>query len=409
MLALLCLTAWADPGPTFTPFGRVFLRPELTENLADANGQANDAGWIFTLRTHLGVTAALPGDVDVVLDATSYGQYQLARAEGPLDPTLRLYQGYVAVRGLGRTPIDLHFGRMALDTYGTGLVIAADDFYDGFSLDGLRLRYDTAAATVDWIGLQLYADLDATATEDWAKPVLTGVHATVRPLPALHADAAAYWVVSRPWQTVRGQTAVLTVRPFGAVGPVHYTAEAVWQRGAGSPLVGGGPSVQVAAYAVDPRVGVTAGPVRVEAAYFRASGDADPADDALTSFNPLWQDPHGRLGNLDRFVASNVQREALDATLALAPGAQAAAITARGYALQVVAPGDPTGGIAPPPGPVDGDGIGIGGDAVLRATVGPHLTVEVDLSALRPGRYLAAALGGTDALFRGYIWADARF
>ena len=104
-----------------------------------------------------------------------------------------------------------------------------------------------------------------------------------------------------------------------------------------------------------------------------------------------------------------MQREALDATLALAPGEQAAALTARGYALQVVAPSDPTGGIAPPAGPVDGDGIGVGGDLVLRAPVGPHLTVEVDLSALRPGRYLAAALGGDDALFRGYIWADARF
>lgn len=390
----------------FDLFGRVFFRPELTWNLKDYDNAADDTGWIFTLRTHAGVDVALPHNLHLVTDLTSYGAYGLGK--GPLDPTIRLYQGYFELRDMGGKPLDLRVGRMELGTYGTGMLIAANDFYNGFNLDGWRLRYRGARVKADVVWNQLYADLDPTAGEDWANPVLFGTHQTVRWSDFVSTDSYLWWLVSRPFQGYRMQTYTLGGRAFGQVGAWDYSVEVAGQAGAGATYAKPEKSATVLAYAVEPRVGWQLGSWHLGAVYYRASGDDDPNDAVLHSFNTMWQNPHGQFGALDRFKGSNIQSERLELRYALGPLPHASQWVARVYAVQALAAQDNSHGAFAQAGGTRTD-LGIGGDLQFRYAFSPQFFVLTSLSALQPGRAVRDATGHDDIVLRGFVHSEARF
>lgn len=410
------LAAAAPPPVELTPFGRVFFRPELTFNHSDFDWDQSDTGWIFTLRTNAGADVALPGDIHVVLDLSSFGTYLLGA--GPLDPTVRLYQGYFELRDMGRTPLDLRVGRMELGTYGTGMLIAADDFYDGFSLDGWRLRYDTDRAVLDLLWNQLYADvdvlIDGTADEPvWYNPVLFGTHDTVRLGSARKhgLDAYLWWLVSRPWQGYACQTVTLGFRSFGEAGPVDYSVEVAGQAGGGALISDRSQTASLRAYALEPGVGWRRGPVRVGLALYRASGDPDPSDDQLESWNTMWEDPHGRFGNIDRYKGSNLQSERLELSWWLAKGARPSWLHLQGYALQVLSPADTSGEVfaAASPSADASPMLGLGGDLSYTWPITEQLHLEFDVSVFQPGAYVQDTLGTADLQTTGYVHTEARF
>lgn len=418
LLKLLTADAAAAPGDAMqlTPFGRVFFRPELTFNHDDFDWSTDDTGWIFTLRTNLGTDVALPGDVHVVFDLTSYGTYLLHA--GPLDPEVRLYQGYFELRDMGSTPLDLRVGRMELGTYGNGMLIAADDFYDGFSLDGWRLRYDTDRAVLDLVWNQLYANvdllIDGTADADvWYNPVLFGTHDTVRfGSQRQHgADAYLWWLVSRPWQSYQSQTVAAGLRSFGQAGPVDYSVELAGQVGSGKLISDNAQTASIGAYAVEPRVGWRRGPVRLGLALYRASGDPDPSDDHLQSWNTMWEDPHGRYGNLDRYKGSNLQSERVELTWWPSGDDGSSSLHAQGYLLQVLEPADTTGEVFVTGTPsADADtALGVGADLVYTWPLTEQLQFVIDLSAFQPGAYVQETLGTSDLQTTGYLHMEARF
>lgn len=410
------------PSVSVTPHGRVFFRPEVTVNYTDYDDSVEDSGWIFTLRSNLAADVALPRDVHAVIDLQSYGTYaiDLGKDAGvgkggtggaPLDANLRLYQGYIEVRDMGRTPLDLRVGRMELGTWGTGMLVAADRFNDGFSLESLQLRYDTPAVEATLLWAQLYADVDTSADgQDWLDPVLVGTHATLRASDVLAADAYVWGVVSQPFGGYIHTTGTFGVRPFGAAGALDYSAEAALQLGSGAAVFDETDTTTLRAYAVDPRVGVTFGPARLGAAFYRASGDQTKGDGVLTTFNPLWQDPHGRFGNLDRFKGTNLQSERLDLSVRLGAQPEAVVLTVDGYALQAVTAADAAHG-AFSGGPTEGAGtfLGYGGDFGVEWPFSPNLTVSFDASAFAPGPYARASMGTDDPLLRIYSMVDATF
>ncbi|MDP2307949.1 MAG: alginate export family protein [Pseudomonadota bacterium] len=424
-MLLLGLAHAAPPLPfELRPFGRVFFRPELTQNLSDYDSDAADIGFVFALRGNLGVAASLPLDVDVVVDLNSYGLYALLLDAGPLDPEVRLYRGYVEARDLGNTPLDLRVGRAEVGTYGTGMLLSTDDFNDGFSLEGLRLRWDTDRVVLDIMWNQLYADLtpapDATV-EEWGHPVLVGTHNTVRVSPGLSVDAYFWWMVYRPFAGYRAtQTYVPGLRASGAGAGFDYSVEGTLQMGSAAGFngteadadaeVAAGNQDALFAYAVEPRVGYTLGRVRLGARYYRASGDADATDEKVGTFNHMWQDPHGRFGNLDHFVGSNIQFEGVEATWRLADGARASSLRSTAYALQAVEPGDNAhGAFDVAPATDAGTALGVGADVSYRYLYSENLSFEFNVSAFQPGRYVTSTVGTGDTMFRAYIYMDAPF
>ena len=397
------------------PFGRIFFRPELGLNLHDFDSDASDTDFIFTLRTNTGLDTRLPHDVHVVFDLQSYGTYALNA--GPLDPSVNLYQGYVELVDMGNTPLDLLVGRFEEASYGTGMLVAPDSFYDGFSLEGLRLRYNTDRATLDLVWSQLYA-FDSTAGEEdafWRNPVLFGTNDTVHINRALSFDGYLWWMVAKPFSGWVTMTYTLGGRVFGEAGEaviLDYSVEGTWQTGTAKGILDASAKGTISAYALDPRVGATIGPVRVGLEYYRASGDADTSDDVIRSFNTMWQDPHGRFGNLDRYTGSNLQAGILSVDARLAGGDLASHLGANATTLSVLEPGDSNAKVfqdgSTPPADAS-TALGLGGDLWYKVPITQEVGWQINLSAMQPGALIEDTLGKADLQFRGYTAIEAQF
>lgn len=417
-LALLNAPAIAAEGSSIVsarPFGRIFFRPELGLNMHDFDWNARDTDFIFTLRTNTGIDVELPRDIHVVTDLQSYGTYALNA--GPLDPSIKLYQGYIDFLDMGDTPLNLRVGRFEEEPYGTGMVISNDRFYDGFSLEGVRLRYDTERVKIDLMWSQLYA-FDTTGGEDaafWRNPVLFGTDGAVRLLPALSVESYVWWMVARPFMGWKTQTVTLGARLYGRSGgpvPIDYSVEGNWQTGTGKGLADERDRATISAYAVEPRVGAAFGPVHLGLEYYRASGDDDISDGEVKSYNTMWQNPHGRFGNLDRYTGSNIQAGILAAEIRLAPGDLPSRLGGDAFTLSVLEPGDPNASVFQDGTVPDADAsraLGSGGDLWLAVPVTREVRWRIDFAAMQPGALVKEAAGTADLQFRGYTMIEAEF
>ena len=200
---------------------------------------------------------------------------------------------------------------------------------------------------------------------------------------------------------------------FGAMAGLDYSVEGAYEFGGGHRSTDLAEKVKISAYAINPRLGFHIGPTRLGAEFYRASGDNDATDGVLRSFNPMWQDPHGRFGNLDRFVGSNLQMERLSLDARLAPGPQGVVLGAGGYFLQVQSPtdnlngafrvpaSDPTSAL-PVAAATAGHGLGVGGDFTWHWQATPNVWWNGDVSAFAPSGLVKDTLGLNDALLRVY-------
>ena len=399
-----------------TPFGRLYFRPELGLNRHDYDWGNGDTDFTFTLRTNTGLDVALDNDIHLVVDLQSYGTYNLNAA--PLEPGIKLYQGYLDFVDMGGSPLDLRVGRAELERYGDGMLIAPDRFYDGFSLEQARLRYDTDKVVLNAAWHQLYAPgTSPTGEETWRNPVLFGTHDTFLINPAFNVDAYWWWLVSKPFMGFATQTYSLGGRVFGATGEagdsltLDYSAEGVWQTGTAKLLTDKSVTATINAYAVNPKVGLGTGPLHFGLEYYRASGDDDLTDGVIRSFNLMWQDPHGRFGNLDRYLGSNIQAGIVSAEVALG-GEMAGHLGLNGTTLSVLEAGDPNAGVFE-----DGSiprarapkAIGMGGDLWWRQPVSRQVMWDMNLSVLQPGGLIQDTLGSSDLVLRAYGTIEANF
>lgn len=396
------------------PFGRLYFRPELGLNRHDYDFGATDTDFIFTLRTNTGLKVDLKNDIYMVVDLQSYGTYNLQN--GPLDPSIKLYQGYLDFVDIGGSPWDIRVGRAELDQYGDGMLIAPDRFYDGFSLEQARARYDTEKVVLNIAWHQLYAaGVSDTGEETWRNPVLFGTHDTVFIDPSFSVDAYWWWLVSKPFMGFVTQTYNVGGRVFGTVGEsvtLDYSAEGVWQTGTAKLLTDTSVTANINASAVNPKVGLGTGPLHFGLEYYRASGDDDLSDGVIRSFNLMWQDPHGRFGNLDRYLGSNIQSGIVSAEVALGGGEMAGHLGINGVALSVLAVGDPNAGVfedGAAPRPNAPTAIGKGGDLWWYQPINRQVQWDMNVSLLKPGALVADTAGHSDLLFRTYGTIEASF
>jgi hypothetical protein len=456
--------AAAAERPRLTPTGLVHFRPERIDNLQDFDSDADDDDFLFSLRGDAGLILDMERDVRVKLTLNAADNYSLQK--GPLDDTVRLHEAWFELQGLGGADFSIKIGRQSLGTLGTGMLLADEPFDPGLSFEAVRFSHQAGAFSSDFWWVQLYGWWD----DAQAHPVLFGLWETWRQSEAFAVDAYLLLLLAQPVRGLSTDTITGGARWFGEVGGADYNLELAYQWGRGIHEGDTLDDERVSAHAGELDLGYTFAGLglapRLGASVYRASGDSDPEDDRIETFNPLWQDERGRLGNLGILQGHNIQVIRPNLTLRLSAATD---LTLAGLMVSVVEVRDPATSVATPlvpkhhpheegdegeqeGGAADGDGdagagdagagrsmadmqvggeadggaagevlvagpkeagagtdVGLGGDITLTYRYTKRVSFEVNASVLQPGDYIEANLGSRDLAMRVYVHCQAIF
>ena len=394
----------------FTPQVNFFFLPEGTLNYKEA-GLAVDTGHLnFYLRGDFGAKLSLPKNVDMVFSLQSYGVY--TRSLGPLDPNLKLYEGYVDLKKLDKNGrLALRFGRMSLGKYGSEILVGDDDFTKGRSFESVRLRYKRKRVTSDLMWVQLYQPAPAAADFEWNHPIFLATFNTFNFSRALNFDANLPFIIDQYNSGLRTTVFMPDVRAFGQLGNFRYSAEFILQTGTAKGILNENITGTVNAYATELSAGYTStdGKLSAQLAYYRASGDDNPADTELKSYNVLWQNEHRRFGYVDAFKGSNVQATTLHLDWKLG---RLVSTGVHGVFAQVLESKDRSAGIATLGSlnelATTSKSIGMGGDWYLNYYYNHNLNFQFSTSAFRAGEYFTAVNGVDKTMIRMYLMMALR-
>ncbi|MBK9491220.1 MAG: alginate export family protein [Haliscomenobacter sp.] len=394
----------------FTPQVNFFFLPEGTLNYKEA-GLAVDTGHLnFYLRGDFGAKLSLPKNVDMVFSLQSYGVY--TRSLGPLDPNLKLYEGYVDLKKLDKNGrLALRFGRMSLGKYGSEILVGDDDFTKGRSFESVRLRYKRKRVTSDLMWVQLYQPAPAAADFEWNHPIFLATFNTFNFSRAINFDANLPFIIDQYNSGLRTTVFMPDVRAFGQLGNFRYSAEFILQTGTAKGILNENITGTVNAYATELSAGYTStdGKLSAQLAYYRASGDDNPGDTELKSYNVLWQNEHRRFGYVDAFKGSNVQATTLHLDWKLG---RLVSTGVHGVFAQVLESKDRSAGIATLGSlnelATTSKSIGMGGDWYLNYYYNHNLNFQFSTSAFRAGEYFTAVNGVDKTMIRMYLMMALR-
>ncbi|MBI4061082.1 MAG: alginate export family protein, partial [Elusimicrobia bacterium] len=302
-LALATTASAATEPPKLAFSGQIRSRAETT-NIEGYASPLKRRGYDATaLRTRLGVGIDAGRGVQGFLqlqDSRNWGSEASVSANSAL---VDLHQGYIDVLDLFARPLDLRAGRMEMQ-YGDQRLISPLDWNNvGRAWDGARLR---------WRGSNYAVDLFETVVKEVnvakRNGNFWGLYAACRAVPRHEFDA---YILGRDQrdgtfaneQGSMGHRSDRTVgaRFKGAPGRFDYTGEADWQFGrtagqrvrAWALAATGGYTLELA---LKPRFGLE---------YDFASGDSNPSDNKVQTFDPLYPFGHAYQGYQDIFSWRN--------------------------------------------------------------------------------------------------------
>lgn len=324
--ALLAAPAWAQPAPIKEmSFGGQIRSQYETTNIEAYSSAATRRGKdSLSLRTRLWAQAK-PGP-----GMTAYVQLQDSRVSGQEttvatnDNLTDLHQGYFQMADLFAKPVDLTVGRMELKYGDQRLVSPLDWSVVGRAWDGVLLRGRLpASSTVDFFVTNVKEAASARRDQNF-----WGLYGTTKALQDHELDL---YLLGRDYgnesQTSEARSdkgnlsdRTLGARAKGKTGGADYSAEAAWQFGrkAGMPV-----RAWAAALAggwtfpgdYKPRVGV---------GYDYASGDTNPSDDKVQTFDPLYPFGHSYQGYQDVFSWKNAHALKLSGSAQATPATSVA-------------------------------------------------------------------------------------
>lgn len=306
LLFVVGLQAYAQPAPPkeITFGGQLRSQYEGT-NVESYTGTVSRGGAdSLSLRTRFWVQAKpAPG-------MTAFIQLQDSRVAGE-EATVAtnknltdLHQGNLTVADLFGRPVDLTVGRMELKYGDQRLISPLDWSVVGRAWDGLLLRARLPSSTIDAFVTNVKESASARRDQNF-----WGLYGTCKAVKDHELDA---YLLGREFgnegqvSEVRADKGNLSDRTLGArakgkAGAADYSAEAAWQFGrkAGMPVRAWASAVTggwTFAGGWKPRFG---------AEYDYASGDTNPADDKVQTFDPLFPFGHALQGYQDIFSWKN--------------------------------------------------------------------------------------------------------
>jgi hypothetical protein len=279
--------------------GQVRQRSQLDAKTFAPNATADD---IHELRTRLNLGFSPVDRVNAfvqVQDSRRFGA-----GSGTLTPptnTFDLHQAYFTLTGLFDTPISLTLGRQEL-AYGNQRIVGSVGWHPrGRTFDGGVLAYEGETASVDLFAARLAPGFSGTAVTGEGSSNLLGIYSTWALTERQTLEVFA--LLDNNTRDVNGENQLTRVTPgltlTGSVSQLSYTLEGAYQAGEwGTQTIG----ASLLAVNADYTFGAAGAP-SVGAGYERLSGDADPTDDELGTFNTLFATNHKFYGYMDYFLS----------------------------------------------------------------------------------------------------------
>lgn len=332
-----CAAAWAaqaaaqekppgpPPEPAFQSFvkqvtvgGQARLRAEYRDFLAyvnDAPSREDDD--VYLLRLRINFTFTVTDDLEVFIqpqDQRTFGDEASVLGD---ETNLDLHQGFVEFKSLGGEPLSVKAGRQEL-SYGDQRLVSPLDWSNvARAWDGVKVRYAPDGFRVEGFYTVVKEGTGAEDDQDFygLYASYVGVAGHEFDLYAfgreLNNNAFASETAPAPVNDRRDWTAGARLK--GNAGGFDYTAEGMLQRGDLGPD-------EVEAWAAAFTLGVTLdvdGKPRVGVEVTHASGDDDPADGDIETFDPPFPFGHAYQGFADVFSFRNGSDFAV--TLKVAP------------------------------------------------------------------------------------------
>lgn len=289
--------------PKLTFSGQVRARAETTNIEAYSTPLKRRGYDLTTLRTRLGVGIETNQKVNGFIqlqDSRNWGSEASVTANSA---NLDLHQGYADILDLFAQPLDLRVGRQELQ-YGDQRLVSPLDWSNvGRAWDGARLRLRGTSFTVD-----LFETVVKEVNTAKRNGHFWGAYASCKAVPKHEFDAFLFGRDQRDgtFTNEHGTLGNLSDRTLGArvkgtPDRFDYTAEADWQFGrkagqrvrAWATAVTGGYTFE---HSLKPRVGLE---------YDFASGDSNPSDNKVSTFDPLYPFGHAYQGYQDIFSWKN--------------------------------------------------------------------------------------------------------
>ena len=309
--------------------GEVRLRGELQSNYQDFDDNggfydptipllvSDDAVEFYPYRARAGAEMTLAKDVVGMVEVQVGGVAGLDQeARDPLrsnDSDVDLYQANIYWTSVANSNLSMRLGRQEV-VYGNEFFFGNQDFYNGLSFDGFRLRWTGEKIGFDFWWLKTNETFVDDADQDLFNLALGG--------KAERGDEFSFYYHYVRTDEVSGTNRTdLSVFGFrwtrmdGGSNHFIWNAEAAWQDGrVGNPLdpLTGitGDDTDIAAWGGEGAFGYNwsreANDHRVYAHLYSASGDQDRTDREDNNFRTLFQEVHTRLGRADLIQGTNV-------------------------------------------------------------------------------------------------------
>jgi hypothetical protein len=285
--------------------GYLRTRPEYWDNFTDATDAIEDTGVQTFTRARLGIGANLHQGAAVYLEMNMPGSWGDSTTtygnDGGSVVTPMLYQAYATGLMADKLGWGTQIGRFEM-SYGNEFAIGDGDFFQGgLYFDGARITKDYADSKtkVDVMFAKLVEGFKGTGPDD--NVYLFGVYANMYE----RGMEPYYLLVKNNNDSVVGGMTVRDVHTLG----IRYAGDNYKDNegGFGWDIDAAGQFAGDWAYAFDARAHYKMGnrgwAPKLWGQFAWASGDKDPLD---TSYNPLFQDVHGRFGYSDLWVFSNL-------------------------------------------------------------------------------------------------------
>jgi len=289
--------------PKFTFSGQVRARAETT-NIESYATAAKRRGYdLTTLRTRLGVGVDSGQNIKGFIQIQDSRNWGSEAAVTTNTANVDLHQAYFDVLDLFAKPVDVRVGRQELQ-YGDQRLVSPLDWSNvGRAWDGARVRLRGTNYTVD-----LFETIVREVNIAKRNGNFWGLYASCKAVPKHEFDA---YFLGRDqgddsFTNELGTKGNLSDRTVGArfkgtPDRFDYTGEAAWQFGRKA-------GQQVRAWAMATTAGYTFDHTlkpRLGAEYTFASGDSNPSDNKVQTFDPLYPFGHAYQGYQDIFSWKN--------------------------------------------------------------------------------------------------------
>jgi hypothetical protein len=294
--------------------GQVRVRPEIRDN-ADFDSDRSDRLRFFAQRTRLGADVKVNPKLEARVTAQDSRVWGVAEGStvdtGNERQAFDLLEGYADLRWIWDLPLDLRLGRQQL-TFGRERLVGHLDFGNqARTFDAYKIRFTMGAFVLDTFSAKL-VDTNAPRAD-----TSLAVSDRDRNFSGLVVGREGdqlerldvYWLrdidkteIMVPGEVKRHTLGLLARHAF----PAGLSLEAEYAYQAGD----AGDSLDIAAHMLAAELAVfrpAARDLRAAIGYDWATGDDDPADGDLETFNQLFPTGHAHLGSIDYVGRQNIQ------------------------------------------------------------------------------------------------------